>query len=142
MIAAAETALDRMGVAALADRPFATLSSGERQRALIARTLMTEPELVLLDEPAAGLDLGARESLVGRIATLAADPDLRAMALVTHHVEEIPTGFGHALVMAVGRVVAAGPIETTLTGSTLSSAFGLPLTIERLEGRYTARATA
>ena len=141
VIAAAGTALDRMGVAALADRPFATLSSGERQRALIARTLMTEPELVLLDEPAAGLDLGAREALVGRIATLADDPDLRAMALVTHHVEEIPTGFGHALVLAAGRVVAAGPIGTTLTGPTLSSAFGLPLAIERVEGRYTARAT-
>ena len=107
----AERALERLGLAGLEDRTFATLSSGERQRALIARTLMTEPELVLLDEPAAGLDLGAREALVERIASWRPIPDLPAIALVTHHLEEIPPGFGHALVMSDGRALAAGRIE-------------------------------
>ena len=119
----AEAALDRLGSGGLGRRTFATLSSGERQRVLIARTLMTEPELILLDEPAAGLDLGAREALVGRIEALAADPTLAAIALVTHHVEEIPALFSHALVLAEGRVLAAGPIGATLTGDVLSRAY-------------------
>jgi iron complex transport system ATP-binding protein len=136
----AREALDRLGVAKLADRTFATLSSGERQRVLIARTLMTEPELILLDEPAAGLDLGAREALLERIAALAADPALPAIALVTHHVEEIPPGFGHALVMSDGRALAAGRIETTLSGPVLSRAYGLDLRVETVGGRYLARA--
>ena len=133
-------ALDRLGLAGLEDRTFATLSSGERQRVLIARTLMTDPDLVLLDEPAAGLDLGAREALVGRIAELAGDPDLPAIALVTHHVEEIPRGFGHALVMAGGRALAAGRIEATLSGPVLSRAYGLALRVDAVDGRFAARA--
>jgi len=136
----AERALERLGLAGLEDRTFATLSSGERQRVLIARTLMTEPELILLDEPAAGLDLGAREALVERIAGLAADPSVPAMALVTHHLEEIPAGFDRAIVLSKGRTVASGPIETTLTGPVLSSAFGLALAVSGVRGRFSARA--
>ena len=138
--ARAADALDRLGLSGLGRRTFGTLSSGERQRVLIARTLMTEPELVLLDEPAAGLDLGAREALVARIGALAADPSLGAIALVTHHVEEIPAGFGHALVLADGRVVAAGPIRSTLTGPVLSRAYGLALRVDSSDGRFSARA--
>jgi iron complex transport system ATP-binding protein len=139
--ARAAAALDRLGLAGLGQRTFATLSSGERQRVLIARTLMTEPDLVLLDEPAAGLDLGAREALVERIEHLADDPAIGALALVTHHVEEIPGGFSHALVLAGGRVVAAGPIGATLTGAVLSEAYAMRLRVEVDGGRFWARAT-
>ena len=139
--ARAAGALDRLGLAGLGRQTFGTLSSGERQRVLIARILMSEPELVLLDEPAAGLDLGAREALVGRVGALAADQSIGAIALVTHHVEEIPAGFSHALVLAGGRAVAAGPIGSTLTGSVLSSAYGLHLRVDASGGRFTARAT-
>ena len=119
---------------------FGTLSSGERQRVLIARTLVREPDLLLLDEPAAGLDLGGREALVGRIAELAGDRSLAAIVLVTHHLEEIPAGFDRALVLAGGRCVAAGPIETVLTDPILSAAYELPLRVTRRDGRFTARA--
>jgi iron complex transport system ATP-binding protein len=136
----AATALDRLGLGGLGRRTFGTLSSGERQRVLIARTLMTEPDLVLLDEPAAGLDLGAREALVARIGALAADGSLEAVVLVTHHVEEIPPAFSHALVMADGRVVAAGPIGSTLTSAVLSRAYGLDLQVASSDGRFWARA--
>ena len=135
-----EAALDRLGLGGLGRRTFATLSSGERQRVLIARILMTEPELILLDEPAAGLDLGARESLVGRIEGLAADPSLAAIVLVTHHVEEVPARFSHALVLAEGRVLAAGPIGSTLTGGILSRAYRLPIRVDATDGRFWARA--
>lgn len=135
----AEAALDRLGAADLRRRTFGTLSSGERQRVLIARTLMTEPDLLLLDEPTAGLDLGARETLLARIAGLAADHSIRGMALVTHHVEEISLGFSHALVLSAGRCVAAGPIGRTLTSEVLSETFGLPLTVASEGGRYWAR---
>src|SRR3954471_12154848 len=119
-----------MGCAPLADRTFGTLSSGERQRLLIARTLMTRPDLLLLDEPAAGLDLGAREGLVARLTDLAAASETAAIVLVTHHVEEIPAGFTHALVLANGRAVAAGPIAETVTGGVLTEAYGLPLRVD------------
>jgi iron complex transport system ATP-binding protein len=132
--------LERMGCGPLAGRTFGTLSSGERQRAQIARTLMSEPELLLLDEPAAGLDLAAREALVGRLAALAAEPMPAAIVLVTHHLEEIPPGFGHALVLADGRVIAAGPIRGALTSASLSEAYGLPLILRHRAGRFSATA--
>ena len=135
----AQACLERMGCAALAERTFGTLSSGERQRVGIARTLMTEPELLLLDEPAAGLDLGAREALVERLAAVAAEPSPAAIVLVTHHLEEIPPGFDRAMVLADGRLVAAGPIGSTLTAETLSAAYRLPLRLDATDGRFHAR---
>ncbi len=132
--------LAALGVSHLADRTFGTLSEGERKRTQIARALMTDPELMLLDEPAAGLDLGGREELVGRLAALAADPMAPALVLVTHHVEEIPPGFTHALLMRDGRVVTAGPLDEALTAEHLSTTFGLPLVVERHGDRWSARA--
>lgn len=132
--------LDRLGIAGVAGRPFGALSSGERQRTLLARSLWGTTGLVLLDEPMAGLDLGAREDLVSRLAELADRPDTPPTVLVTHHVEEIPAGFTHALLLRDGRVVAAGPILDVLDSDHLSEAFGLPLVLERGEGRYSARA--
>jgi iron complex transport system ATP-binding protein len=134
----AATLLDRLGVGGLAERDFGTLSSGERQRVLLARTLMTDPGLVLLDEPNAGLDLGGREELVAALAALAGDPDSPPSILVTHHVDEIPPGFTHLLLLREGRVHAAGPIDTTLTAEHLSATFGLPLALERRNGRFSA----
>jgi iron complex transport system ATP-binding protein len=132
--------LGRLGVAHLADRTFGTLSEGERKRVQIARALMTDPELLLLDEPAAGLDLGGREALVSTLADLAADPTSPATVLVTHHVEEVPPGFTHALLLREGRVVAAGPVRNTLTPAALSECFGMPLRLQHADGRWTARA--
>lgn len=134
--------LDRLGIAHLADRQFATLSEGERKRAQIARALMSDPELLLLDEPAAGLDLAGRESLLRTLAELAADPLAPTTVLVTHHVEEIPPAFTHVLLLRAGRVVAAGPLRGTLTGAMLSECFGLRLRLYGSGGRWTARAPA
>jgi iron complex transport system ATP-binding protein len=133
--------LTRLGVAHLADREFGTLSSGERQRVLVARTLMGDIGLVLLDEPNAGLDVGGREWLVGGLDDLAADLATPAMVLVTHHVEEIPPSFTHAVLVRDGRLQAAGPIEETLTAEALSATFGLPLELSRRGGRWTAWAS-
>lgn len=130
--------LETMGVEHLADRTFGTLSEGERKRVQIARALMTDPELMLLDEPAAGLDLGGREDLVGRLGELAADLAAPAMVLVTHHVEEIPPAFTDALLLRAGRVVAAGPLDLALTDANLTETFGLPLHVERRGDRWTA----
>jgi iron complex transport system ATP-binding protein len=138
--AQAEALLARMGVGHLAERTFGTLSEGERKRAQIARALMTAPELLLLDEPAAGLDLGARERLVATLDGLASDPYAPAMVLVTHHVEEIPPSMTHALLLRDGKVVAAGPVEQTLTAQSLSACFGMALRVERRDGRFSARA--
>ncbi|MEV1332039.1 ABC transporter ATP-binding protein [Micromonospora costi] len=138
--ARARALLGQLGVGGLTDRKYGTLSEGERKRVQIARALMTDPELLLLDEPAAGLDLGGREDLVARLSELAYDPDAPAMVLVTHHVEEIPPGFTHALLLREGGVVAQGLIGETLTGDNLSKTFGLPLVVERRGDRYTARA--
>jgi iron complex transport system ATP-binding protein len=132
--------LYQLGVQQLADRRFGTLSEGERKRVQIARALMTDPELLLLDEPAAGLDLAGREQLVARLATLTADPDAPTMVLVTHHVEEIPPGITHGLLLRNGTVVAAGLIDDVLTADLLSVTFGMPLALDRTGGRYAARA--
>ena len=132
--------LEALGAVHLADRHFGTLSEGERKRVQIARALMTDPEVMLLDEPAAGLDLGGREDLVARLGALAADTEAPALVLVTHHVEEIPPSFTDVLLLREGRIVAAGPLEVTLTAENLSATFGLPLIVERHGGRWSARA--
>ena len=132
--------LDVVGCSALRDRRFELLSSGEKQRVQIARCLMVEPSLLLLDEPAAGLDLGAREQLAVLLAHLNADPGLAATIVVTHHVEEIASGTTHAIVLRSGRVVAAGPVAETVTGPILSEAFGLALRVERVGDRFVAQA--
>lgn len=139
--AQAQALLERLGIAQLAERTFGTLSEGERKRAQIARALMTDPELLLLDEPAAGLDLGAREQLVATLDDLAADPTAPTMVLVTHHVEEIPPGITHALLLRHGRVVAQGPVGQTLTGPLLTACFGIPLQVEHRDGRWIAWAS-
>lgn len=131
-------ALDAVGAAGLAHRTFATLSSGERQRVQLARTLAADPDLLLLDEPTAGLDLGAREDLVGRLGALAADDRTPPAVLVTHHVEEIPPGFTHVLLVRAGRVVASGPLRDTLTEANLAGAFGLAVRLAEDDGRYRA----
>jgi iron complex transport system ATP-binding protein len=132
--------LRQLGMEGYAKRTFGTLSEGERKRVQIARALMPDPEVLLLDEPAAGLDLAGREDLLSRITDISHDPYAPAMVLVTHHLEEIPSGFTHALLLRAGNVVAQGPIESVLDSSTASAAFGLALTVERLDGRWFARA--
>lgn len=131
--------LDRLGMTEYLDRRFGTLSEGERKRTLIARAMMTDPELLLLDEPAAGLDLGGREDLVRRLGRLARDPYAPSMIMVTHHVEEIAPGFTHVLMIRQGKVLAAGPMETELTSRNLSLCFGLPLVVEQTNERWSAR---
>jgi iron complex transport system ATP-binding protein len=138
--ARAAEVLDVVGCATLADRRFESLSSGEKQRVQIARCLMLDPSLLLLDEPAAGLDLGAREQLAVLLARLNADTDLAATIVVTHHVEEIASGTTHAIVLRSGRVVASGPVADTVTGPILTEAFGLPLRVERVRDRFVAQA--
>ncbi|MEE1930651.1 ABC transporter ATP-binding protein [Streptomyces sp. TRM 70351] len=130
--------LDRLGMSAYLDRRFGTLSEGERKRTQIARSMMADPELLLLDEPAAGLDLGGREDLVRRLGRLARDPYAPSMIMVTHHVEEIPPGFTHVLMIRQGKVLTAGPLETEMTSANLSRCFGLPLVVERVGERWTA----
>jgi iron complex transport system ATP-binding protein len=135
----AQALLIEVGVKHLADRTFGTLSEGERKRVQIARSLMVDPELLLLDEPAAGLDLGGREDLVSTLSVLAADADSPAIVLVSHHVEEIPPGFTHALLMRDGRVVTQGVLDEVLTQESLSATFGMPLVLRHEDGRWAAR---
>jgi iron complex transport system ATP-binding protein len=139
-VARAVELLDALGCAHLIRRRFATLSEGERKRVQIARALMPDPELLLLDEPAAGLDLGGREDLLRRIAILACEPSAPTMILVTHHVEEVPDGFTHAMLMRRGSVLAAGPLPEVFTARNLSRCFGVPLLVERHQSRWVARA--
>src|SRR5215217_5752 len=134
--------MEQWGVAQFAHRPFGTLSEGERKRAQIARALMADPELLLLDEPGAGLDLGGREDLVARLTDLARYHYAPAQVLVTHHVEEIPPGYTHAMLLRGGEVVAAGPADDVLTDEALSETFGLALSLSRSNGRFTARRAA
>lgn len=123
-----------------AGRAFGLLSEGERQQVLLARALMAQPELLLMDEPAAGLDLGARERLLTRLSDLAADPEVPPLVLVTHHLEEIPAGVTHAALLRDATLVAAGPIADVLTGEAVSHTFGARVTVDRQDGRWTARA--
>ncbi|WP_314854649.1 ABC transporter ATP-binding protein [uncultured Microbacterium sp.] len=125
----------------LAERTFGTLSDGEQKRVQIARAVMTDPELLLLDEPTASLDLGAREELLGLLGGYAQAPTTPAMVMVTHHVEEIPLGFTHVLLLRDGGVVAAGPIDEALTAQNLSDTFGMPIALSSDGGRFAARAT-
>lgn len=126
----------------LADRTFGTLSDGEQKRVQIARAVMTDPELLLLDEPTASLDLGSREELLALLSGYASAPSTPAMLMVTHHVEEIPVGFTHVLLMREGRIVAAGPVAETLTADALSETFGMPIALTSEDGRYAARAAS
>jgi iron complex transport system ATP-binding protein len=123
-----------------AERPFGLLSEGERQQVLLARALMSSPELLLMDEPAAGLDLGARERLLGQLAALAADPAVPPLVLVTHHLEEIPEGVTHAALMRGARLIASGAIDDVLTGATVSEAFAVDVSVDHRGGRWSAQA--
>jgi iron complex transport system ATP-binding protein len=131
--------LERFRCGDLATHKLPTLSAGERQRVLLARTLMTDPGLVLFDEPTAGLDVGGREELVADLTAWAQDPTRPPLVLVTHHLEEIPPAFTHALVLKDGKVTANGPIDEVVTSEILSDAFALPLVVEGRAGRFTAR---
>lgn len=131
--------LEQVGALHLAERTWGTLSEGERKRVLVARALMTNPELLLLDEPSAGMDLGGREDLVGYLGELAMDADAPAIVMITHHVEEIPDGFTHALLLDEGFVVAQGLIDDVLTSENLSRAFHQSISIDKIDGRYFAR---
>jgi iron complex transport system ATP-binding protein len=133
--------LAELGLGGVADQPYGTLSAGERRRTSIARALMPDPDLLLLDEPGASLDLGARETLIDDLTALATAARPEAIVLVSHHVEEIPPGFRHALVLAAGTVVAVGPIDTVLTDEVLARAYEMPITVEWRDGRAWARRT-
>ena len=128
------------GVEVLAPRTFGVISEGERQQVLLARMLMAEPGLLLLDEPFAGLDLGARERLLDRLAVVTTDPATPPLVLVTHHVEEIPRGVTHAMLLRAGRVVAAGPVDDALTDASVGEAFGLRVDLGRDGHRWWVRA--
>lgn len=135
----ATTILEQVGAMHLADRNWGTLSEGERKRVLVARALMTNPELLILDEPTAGMDLGGREDLVSYLGELAMDPDAPAIVMITHHVEEIPAGFTHALLLDEGEIVAQGLINSVLTNENLSKAFHQPIQVDRIGERFFAR---
>lgn len=137
--ARAEQLLAQVGLAGYGDRSFATLSSGERQRTLLARTLMSDPDVILLDEPTAGLDLGGRESLVAALDAIA-DSDGPATVFVTHHVEDIPPSTTHLMAIAEGRPAAMGPVDEVLSASLLSEIFELPVSLSNRNGRWSARA--
>ncbi|HMD45447.1 MAG TPA: ATP-binding cassette domain-containing protein [Acidimicrobiales bacterium] len=136
----ADRLLDDAGTADLGDRAFGVISEGERQHVLLARALMSRPELLLLDEPAAGLDLGARERLVTQMGDLASAPDSAPIVLVTHHTEEIPAGITHAALIRQGRLLAAGTIGEILTSDAVSECFGVEVTVEQADGRWWSRA--
>lgn len=138
----AEQIMGEWGILALAGRTFGTLSEGERKRVLIARAIMTDPELLLLDEPAAGLDLGAREDLVASLEMLSLADDSPVLVMVSHHVEEIPVGFTHVLMLRDGKVVAQGPIADTMTAANLGATFGQRIQLDHESGRWAARRAA
>ncbi len=136
----AERLMSQMHIQPLANRLFGTLSEGEKQRTQIARALMSDPELLLLDEPTAGLDLSGRELLLATLSELALDTQSPTSVMVTHHVEEIPQGMTHALFLKSGRVVAAGPLSEVMTSDVLSRTFDLPLRVDEIDGRWRAQA--
>jgi iron complex transport system ATP-binding protein len=136
----ADELLELGGVADVGDRPFGVISEGERQQVLLARALMNDPELILLDEPFAGLDLGARERLLVRLAALATDPGQAPIVLVTHHCEEIPPGFTHGGLLSGGSLVASGPLADVVTSSRVSACFGVAVTVGSTDGRWWSRA--
>jgi iron complex transport system ATP-binding protein len=136
----ADRLLAEAGFPSIGSRPFGVISEGERQHVLLARALMRRPELLLLDEPAAGLDLGARERLVSRLGVLAADPGSPPMVLVTHHCEEIPRGFTHAGLVRQGKLVASGPLPQVITSALVSDCFDVDVTVGQREGRWWSRA--
>lgn len=133
--------LEQVGAMHLVDREWGTLSDGERKRVLVARAVMTNPELLILDEPAAGMDLGGREDLIGYLGELALDPDAPAIVMITHHLEEIPYGFTHAMLLDEGDVVAQGLIEDVLTSENVTRAYHQPIEVTYDDGRYFARRT-
>jgi iron complex transport system ATP-binding protein len=135
---AVDEAVARVGMTAAAGRRLELLSEGERRRTAIARALVAAPELLLLDEPTAGLDIGGREQLLRTLSDLAAEEEVRAIAMVTHHVEEIPPGFTHVALVVDRTIAAAGPIDQVLTADALSTAFGLPLALTRRNDRWQA----
>jgi len=132
--------LTALGVRELGNRVFGSLSDGEKKRVQIARSLMADPELLLLDEPASSLDLGGREDLLQRIKNFASDPLAPATVIVTHHIEEIPVGTSHALLLKEGRVLAQGVIDQVITNENLTNAYGLPIAVQSQNGRFFARA--
>lgn len=136
----ARALLSDWGARAYADRPFASLSEGERKRVLIARALMSDPELLLLDEPGAGLDLAGREELVSLLGRFASNPFSPTLIVVTHHLEEIPPGITHALLLAEGKVIASGPIDEVLTDANMTRCYGIPLAITSVNQRWLATA--
>ena len=132
--------LTTFGVRELGDRRFSTLSSGEKKRVLISRALMADPELLLLDEPAAGLDVGGREDLLKRFAQFSEDPTAPASVLVTHHIEEIPVGTTHAILLKDGKIAVSGPVESVITSEHVSAVFGIPISVTHESSRFFARA--
>lgn len=138
----AQGLLGALGAGRLSQRRWGSLSSGERKRVELARALMPDPELLILDEPAAGLDVAGREQLLASLTEIIASPGAPSLLLITHHLEEIPVGFTHALALRQGRVQGAGPLPEVLTGEVMSATFGLPLEVGQDRGRYWARGRA
>ena len=135
----ARALMDIFGVAHLVQREFSTLSEGEAQRVLLARALMTDPEVLVLDEPTSGLDLGARELLIAALSEIMKGSKSPQIVLVTHQIEEIPDGVTHCAIMSQGQITHQGPIEDILTGVNLSQVYGMPLLAGRTDGRWWAR---
>ena len=136
----AQGLLTTIGVRELAERKFATLSEGEKKRTLIARALMADPELLLLDEPASGLDLGGREDLLRRFDNLALDPLSPSTIIITHHIEEIPAGSTHALLLKDGLIIASGAITEVITSENLTRGYDMQITVATMNNRFTASA--